>query len=682
MFIFNKQKFGSNFTFISGTRPSNFYKWKVVIYHKSGGVIKSWYIGQEECPTVKMKFQLNKHLCGAANTTFSFIDFALHSGDIIRIYYDGENVYTGLIDDIPDPKGGQISIIPRAQRYDELLTNSVFSSQTVDEILESVITNSSDDTDINWNSSLIDTGDTATYDKDYGEYVTEKKVIDENVKSLDNREWGVNPIDIFTVYELKGENDGVYKTFFYGDDPYFIDLNRKLDVKSVKSTRYQVFMKKKYAAFLGNVDISSGYDWNSTNQDFEIGVGNGSTTTVTLNSLTSTIDEVVTEINNSLTAAGLNYTFQAFKCIKYVGIRNISDESNDVSISAGVSDALVTLGWTAGTYEKNGNLYIGRVGYDTGTESDTNFPTLDVESIDIGRKKVGKYVVSDVIDDPEVALKIAYKDLKANAYIPETITVKNFKYNEWFPEINRRIRVQDRPEFINRILINCNRVEKELIDPTDVSVGYKYADETMALGGTWNGFDSSNLDSTDYTYGDAYDSNSIKFSTGTAYYNFNERVKFVGVKKFGFMVKGVAAGDYLSVQIIGKNNRPWSDEEWSVRSWSSDGDVLAEKAIYIASPAVWEYKEIDLTDYISDNIISLKGIKFITTASTQVNIDEITMYALWRNIYDGTIVQIDFNFDNKGITCNLKLGDYDRLINDDIFRFDKKIKKLESIQAK
>ncbi len=53
---------------------------------------------------------------------------------------------------------------------------------------------------------------------------------------------------------------------------------------------------------VGNVDMSSGNDWNAVNQSFVININNTGEKTVTLDSTTTNVATVVTEINNQLKA--------------------------------------------------------------------------------------------------------------------------------------------------------------------------------------------------------------------------------------------------------------------------------------------------------------------------------------------------------------------------------------------
>jgi hypothetical protein len=216
------------------------YDWQIRLYYKDGGLKKEWDIGQDQTSINKINFELNKHICGAGSINFAFLDFPIDVDDYIEFYYQGELKYRALVDVTPDVKGGDVKLIPYSTRLNELFDNSTFTSKTVSEIIQTVIENNEADTGIEWNSSYIDTGSSSTYSKDYSGYEIIKKIIDENIKSLDDREYGVNPNNIFTIYQPSTTVD---KIIFYGDDPAYTEIEFKQDLRKIKATRYQVFKK-------------------------------------------------------------------------------------------------------------------------------------------------------------------------------------------------------------------------------------------------------------------------------------------------------------------------------------------------------------------------------------------------------------------------------------------------------
>lgn len=108
------------------------------------------------------------------------------------------------------------------------------------------------------------------------------------------------------------------------------------------------------ASHIGTVDLSTGYDWATSNEDFSINVNGAGATTVNLTTSTTNVATTVTAINNALTAAGIEGV-EAFASVINVGIRTLFNGTGQSFILAtGVADALVTLGWTAATYTGTG----------------------------------------------------------------------------------------------------------------------------------------------------------------------------------------------------------------------------------------------------------------------------------------------------------------------------------------
>lgn len=108
------------------------------------------------------------------------------------------------------------------------------------------------------------------------------------------------------------------------------------------------------ATHTGTVDLSTGYDWATTNEDFSINVNGAGATTINLTVLTTNVATTVTAINNALTAAGVTGV-EAFASGVNVGIRTLFNGTGQSFILAsGVVDALATLGWSLATYTGTG----------------------------------------------------------------------------------------------------------------------------------------------------------------------------------------------------------------------------------------------------------------------------------------------------------------------------------------
>jgi len=123
-------------------------------------------------------------------------------------------------------------------------------------------------------------------------------------------------------------------------DPEDYTENMRMDPNDNNIPQYS------YAYHEGTVDLSSGFDWSSTPQDFNIDDGGG-IDNVTLTANCADLATVISHVNSRLTAAGSNA--EAYDAgSNHVGIR--LTVSGTMSLSAGGTDALPTIGWTSGNY--------------------------------------------------------------------------------------------------------------------------------------------------------------------------------------------------------------------------------------------------------------------------------------------------------------------------------------------
>jgi hypothetical protein len=242
MYRIGQQGYGQTYNSTAfSTTSKPFFKWEIKYYHKSSGLKKQWFIGQDDCPITSLEFELNLKLCGAGSIMFAFLDFPIDGGDYIEMFYDTELKYRALVENTADIKGGKVKLIPYSVKFQKLLMNNAFVSKTISEILQTIIEANDNETEILWNAAYIDTGETDTYTISYAKYENVKKVIDELVGRLDNRQWGVRPDNYFTVYEIQ---DTTYDNLLvFGDKPYFSSISIDQDFSKIKATRYQVFKK-------------------------------------------------------------------------------------------------------------------------------------------------------------------------------------------------------------------------------------------------------------------------------------------------------------------------------------------------------------------------------------------------------------------------------------------------------
>lgn len=128
------------------------------------------------------------------------------------------------------------------------------------------------------------------------------------------------------------------------------------------------------ANHLGSADLSSGFDWATTTQDFGIMPNGGNQIDIYLQSLTNSLTEVVDLINTQFTSEGIT-NFEAYAETNFVGIRakTIGSNFSFTLVAGSVDDALATLGMTAGMYTGTSSLGV--------QINHTLFPTTDTRNL-------------------------------------------------------------------------------------------------------------------------------------------------------------------------------------------------------------------------------------------------------------------------------------------------------------
>jgi hypothetical protein len=260
MFYIGKQALSQTLISIAFSNlPTSLLDWKIQLYHKSGGLKKQWFWGGENSPFKSIEFELNKKFMGAGSFELNYLDFPIHAGDYIEIYFQNSLKYKALVDSAIDPKGGQVKLVPYSQQFQELLINDTFVSKTIEEIFETVINEIDSDTGIIWHDFYVDTNNTDTYTINYAKYEKPKKVFDDLIKECDDRDWGVNQFNIFSVYSL---DSTISQNLLNTDTPYFTDIEEDKDYSKIKATRFQVEAKTNGVSEvtrIGQVGYGSGY---------------------------------------------------------------------------------------------------------------------------------------------------------------------------------------------------------------------------------------------------------------------------------------------------------------------------------------------------------------------------------------------------------------------------------------
>ena len=101
---------------------------------------------------------------------------------------------------------------------------------------------------------------------------------------------------------------------------------------------------------VGTVSLVGGYNFYTFPKDFAVIINGNPVDEVFLDAAVYNSSELVTHVNTQIANAGIA-NFEAYQVAGYIGFRTTATGSSEVlQLQDSLSDALVTLGWTAGTY--------------------------------------------------------------------------------------------------------------------------------------------------------------------------------------------------------------------------------------------------------------------------------------------------------------------------------------------
>lgn len=247
----------------------NKYKTLLELHHKEGGLIKTWWYNQEsENPLSKIKIALVKKGSGAGTIDFAYLDIPIEAEDFFFVYFQGECIYKGFVNNDADISNPKISLEPYHKRFEELLYSHNFEDPTDQSvILQDIIETLEPDTGVHWNPSKVKLDAVeplvVNYDLEFAD-----KVLDEIIKYNQNKYWGVDIDNDFYVKE--DELIKITKRLYNCDDAFFHEVDAKAaDYSKIKATEYAVSQKQEDASgsvFIGFV----GNDGNSEYPPLEI----------------------------------------------------------------------------------------------------------------------------------------------------------------------------------------------------------------------------------------------------------------------------------------------------------------------------------------------------------------------------------------------------------------------------
>ena len=87
------------------------FKWKILIYYRSGGLKKTFFPGTDT-KIKSFSFTKNERGCANGKIVFSILDFSIDINDTVLFFYNNVLFYRGVVEDEPDDEDVEIKLIP------------------------------------------------------------------------------------------------------------------------------------------------------------------------------------------------------------------------------------------------------------------------------------------------------------------------------------------------------------------------------------------------------------------------------------------------------------------------------------------------------------------------------------------------------------------------------------------
>lgn len=307
---------------------------------------------------------------------------------------------------------------------------------------------------------------------------------------------------------------------------------------------------------------------------------------------------------------------------------------------------------------------IGEVGYGG------DYPTIALE------EKIYQKEGTLNIDVPDLTetecLDFAYSKLTS---LQSGISgnVKGFNLDSWFPQIGKKIKLNDKIYPVNFNLLNCKLLTAD--------AQYNFFSDGNDK---WDcSFGALALDSVNYIN----NSKSIKYTNTVSnkfWYDFENGFIVNNTQKINIALRSnkvlnltikINYIDKSSTYIdVNKNN--YVDSSGNV--YVSQNETLSiihnvsniNRWLFIAIPFNFSIVKILKIEFSFEDQLS----------STIINIGNVSMFADFRNEIEGTVKKAKIKIDAKNNKlCNITLNKYNKELNNNFFRLEKKIKEIEAI---
>jgi hypothetical protein len=232
-------------SFVPIASPKAQEPWKIQIYHRDGGLKKSWRLNQFDNPINDITYEKNLNGCGAGTLNFSYLNFTIDPMDYVLILYNNKIDYRGIFQTGCDPKGGQVLLASPKTVYDAALWYpAVYNNASMMTILKDVITNLTTQTGVIWNPGVVDLGNEATSGNVYNISYTNDKLTDALDiwvnKLTGGRYWG---IDQYNQFFIKKPSTIVTKVLTSGSKKMFSTVEKTVDNSKIQFTALKLYTK-------------------------------------------------------------------------------------------------------------------------------------------------------------------------------------------------------------------------------------------------------------------------------------------------------------------------------------------------------------------------------------------------------------------------------------------------------
>jgi hypothetical protein len=291
----------------------------------------------------------------------------------------------------------------------------------------------------------------------------------------------------------------------------------------------------------------------------------------------------------------------------------------------------------------------------------TDYPYMDYENT-VGIKHA-KLTAPKGLLSSEVKT-YAYGKLLAQQ-VPENIKIRNIDIRKYDLKIGEKIKIYDNAEMQLRQISNCESTLYS--NSSDYWQNGYWSDVDGGTGSTQIVNCEKN---TDYYVESTASIRCTLWNkeSRTAYVKYNVILYNRDLTKISFMIRT----DSPFVLIF---------------SYYRDGNYEF-KYTRIYQPGIWNFVEMSIPKLTSiidnDNIVNLFfGCNTTTHPSTgfYVWIDDIRIYSYNNKFYEGNVISLDYEVNNNNwYHYDAELGDYDNIMNDDLFGIEKKLETIESVQ--